>query len=146
MSAVVTIKNQLIAKIQTCASVQSVYGWEELNPHSFPAVMVSPASMEGEFSSNVENSRVYSYTALILFPIGQDFEVPKTQNRIDYAENVIATVIDEISNAIDDDFELDGTPVLYVNAVDVTWEYVQAEFGEARAARITLNVYTEVTI
>lgn len=146
MSVSVTIKNQIKSKVQSCASVQQVYGYEEVNPTGWPCVMLTPADMNGEFSSNAENSRIYSYRLNILFTLGQDMEVPKTQNRLEYAENVIATVIDEIITAVDNDFELDGSPVLYVNAADVTWDYVAGEFGEARRATITLNVYTEITI
>ena len=146
MSASVTIKNQIKAKIQTCPSVQVVYGYEEVNPSGWPAVMLTPADMNGEFSSNTENSRIYGYKCQILFSLGQDMESPKTLNRLEYAENTIATVIDEIINAIDDNYELDRSPVLYVNAADVSWEYVTGEFGEARSATIVLNVYTEITI
>lgn len=146
MSASVTIKNQLKSKVQSCSSVQQVYGYEEVNPSGWPCVMMTAANMEGEFSSNSENSRVYSYRLLILFTLGQDMETPKTLNRLEYAENTIATVIDEIINVIDDDFELDGNPVLYVNAADVLWGYYSTEAGECRGAEITLNVYTEVTV
>lgn len=143
MSVSVTIKNQIKDKIEGCSSVQKVYGYEEVNPAGWPCVMLTPQDMQGEFSSNTENSRVYSYRALILLTIGKDIETPKTLNRLEYAENVIATVIDEIINAVDTDYELDGTPVLFVNAADVQWGYASGEFGEARSAEITLNVYTE---
>lgn len=146
MSISVTIKNQIKSKIQTCNSVQVVYGYEEINPSGYPAVMITPGNMNGEFSSNSENSRIYTYRVLILFLLGQDMETPKTLNRLEYAENTVATVIDEIINAIDDNFELDGNPVLFVNAADVQWGYYPMEAGEARGAEITLNVYTELTI
>lgn len=146
MSDSVTIKRQIITKVQSCSSVDQVYGYEEVNPTGWPCVMVTPGDMQGEFSSNTENSRVYSYNLLIMFTLGQDIETPKTQNRLEYAENVIATVIDEIITAVDNDFELEGSPVLYVNAADVLWGYKTAEFGVARSAEITLNVYTEKLI
>lgn len=146
MSVSVAIKNQVKSKIQTCPSVQAVYGYEEVNPTGWPAVMLTPADMSGEFSSNTENSRVYGYKVQILFTLGQDMETPKALNRLEYAENTIATVIDEIINAVDDNYELDRSPVLFVNAADVVWEYVTGEFGQARSATVTLNVYTEITI
>lgn len=146
MSVSVTIKNQIKTKVQSCSSVQQTYGYEEVNPSGWPCVIITPANMQGEFSSTTENSRVYSYRLLILFTLGQDMEVPKTLNRLEYAENVICTVIDDIINVIDDNFVLDSTPVLFVNASDVQWSYVAYEGGEARAAEITLNVYTEVEV
>lgn len=146
MSVSTTIKNQLISKIQSCASVQVVYGYEEINPDGFPAVFIKAADMEGEFSSTAEDSRVYGYTALILFPIGQDFSPPNNINRLQYAEETVATVVDEIINAIDTDFELDGSPVLYTNAADVLWGEYTYEGGVAKAAQVTLKVYTEKVV
>lgn len=146
MSASVTIKNQIKDKLQTLDTIQQVYGYEEVNPSGWPCVMITPQNMEGDFSSTSENSRVYSYRLLILFTLGQDMESPKTLNRLEYAENTISTVIDGIINVIDDNFVLDGTPVLFVNAADVLWGYYATEGGEARGAEITLNVYTEVTV
>lgn len=146
MSASVTIKNQIKNYIQGCSSVQQVYGYEEVNPQGWPCVMLTPVDMQGEFSSTSENSRLYGYKALILFTLGQDMETPKTLNRLEYAENVVATVIDEIINALDTNIELEGSVVLYINAADVSWGYTSGEFGEARSAEITLKVYTEVTV
>lgn len=146
MTAAGLIKQQIKHYIQTCPSVQQVYGYEEVNPTGWPCVMLTPADMTGEFSSTSENSRVYSYKALILFTLGQDMETPKTLNRLEYAENVIMGVIDEIINAIDYNIVLESTPVLFVNAADVSWGYISGEFGEARSAEIIINVYTEVTV
>lgn len=148
MSVSTDIKNHIKANIETCASVQKVYGHEEINPSGWPAVMVTAADMDGEFSSNTENSRIYAFRTLILFPLGQDFVKGDDINRYEYAEQTIATVIDEIINISDTDFELDGSnpTVLYVNAADVSWGYTTYEGGEARSAQLTLKVYTEKTV
>lgn len=146
MSVSTTVKNQVISKVQSCPSVQKVYGHEEINPSGWPAVCVTAGDMEGEFSSNAENSRVYAYRLEILFPIGQDYSGPSETNRMEYAEQVVASVIDEIINAIDTDFELDGTPVLYTNAADVAWGYVTYEGGQARSATLSIRVYTEKVV
>lgn len=146
MSVSNTIKSQLISKVQSCDSVQQVYGHEELNPSGFPAVMVTAGDMEGEFASSAEDSRVYSYRVFITFPIGQDYPVPPQTNRMEYAEQVIATSIDQIIDAIDTDFELDGTPVLFTHAVDVTWGYTAYEGGDARCAELFIRVYTEKVV
>lgn len=148
MSVSTDIKNHIKANIQDCASVQQVYGHEEINPSGFPAVMVTAGDMEGEFSSNSENSRTYAFRILILFSIGQDYPIPPQTNRLEYAEQVVATVIDEIINISDTDFELDGSgpTILYVNAADVLWGYTDYEGGKARSAELTLRVYTEKTV
>ena len=148
MSVSTDIKNHIKTNIQNCASVQQVYGHEELNPTGWPVVMVTAGDMDGEFSSNAENSRIYAFRCLILFPAGQDYPIPPQTNRLEYAEQVIAEVIDEIVNISDTDFELAGSgpTILYVNAADVVWGYTNYEGGEARSAELTLRVYTEKTV
>lgn len=149
MSVSTDIKNHIMANVQACGSVQKVYGHEELNPGGFPAVMVTAGDMDGEFSSNAENSRVYAFRLFILMQANQDPPPGITiTNRMEYAEQVIATVIDEIVNISDTDFELDGSgpTILYVNATDVTWSYTQYEGGDARSAELMLRVYTEKTV
>lgn len=145
MSTYRDIKDQIISKIEGCASVQKVYEAQEVNPSGFPAVFVTGTDMEGEFSSNQENSRVYGYSIVALFPEGQDFVDESIRNRLDYAELVLAEVIDEIINAVDTDYEL-ATPVLFVNAADFEWGTYDYEGGVAKAANITLRVYTEKLI
>jgi hypothetical protein len=148
MSVSTDIKNHIKANIQACPSVQTVYGHEEFAPSGFPAVMITASDIDGEFSSNAENSRVYGFRVLILWDINQNPPSGITMDRGEYAEQVIATVIDEIINVSDTDFELSGSDhtVLYVNASDVLWGYTQYEGGEARSAELTLRVYTEKTV
>lgn len=149
MSVAIDIRDHIKANIQSCASVQQVYGHEEINPTGWPAVMVTSQNMQGEFASNSQNSRKYAFRVLILFPTGQDMPgQPTGTNRMEYAETVISTVIDEIINVQDTDFVLAGSDatVLYVNASDAQWGYYAYEGGEARGAEITLTVYTEKTV
>lgn len=149
-SAASIIKDQLINKIEALSDVQIVYPAEQPNPSGWPAVFVTEADMEGEFSSNAENSRIYAYTVLVLFPEGQDFVPESERDRLDYSARNISTVLDEIINSIDTDFELDSLPndttVLFVNAADCVWGRYEYEGGIAKAAQITLRVYTEVTV
>lgn len=146
MAASTEIKHQLMDKIEALSSVQTVYGYERINPTGWPAVMVKAADLEGEFSSNTENSRVYSYSVLIIFPIGDDLQVPKTKERLEYAEEVVADVVDDIINAVDTDYELESTPVLFVNAADGIYGEYEYEGGVAKAFQMTLKVYTEKNI
>lgn len=142
----IQIKDQVIAKIEPLSSVQVVYPAVNLNPAGWPCVYVTAQREEGEFSSNAENSRVYEYNCSVLMQIGQDF-VPDTQReRMDYAEATIAEVLDDIINAVDTDYELEGSPVLFVHAADIEWGYVDYEGGVARAANVILRVYTEKVV
>lgn len=142
----IQIKDMLINRIQGLESVQKVYPSAVINDAGWPAVSVTPSTEEGEFSSNAENSRVYTYNCTVLFPMGQDFVPESERQRLDYAERVIARVIEETINVVDTEFELDGGVVLFVNAADTEWQYYDYEGGIARAANIILRVYTEVTV
>lgn len=145
MAVSTDIKDQIIKKIAPLASVQIVYPAIKLNPSGWPCVYVTANTEEGEFSSNAQNSRVYTYNASVQFPLGQDFVPDSERERMDYAEMVVAQVIDDIINAIDTDYDL-NIPVLFVNAADVEWGYIDFEGGVARAANVILKVYTEVTV
>lgn len=149
-SAMSEIKKQIISKIESLQSVQKVYPAEIPNPKGWPCVFVTAADLEGEFSSNAENSRVYAYNVLVMFSEGQNFVASSEYERLDYSEKVVGQVVDEIINAIDTDFELDSLPndttVLFVNAADCQWGRYEYEGGVAKAAQITLRVYTEVTV
>jgi len=149
-SAMSQIKQQIISKIDALESVQKVYPAEVPNPKGWPCVFVTATDLEGEFSSSAENSRVYAYNVLVLFSEGQNFVADSEYERLDYTEKVVGEVVDEIINAVDTDFELDSLPndttVLFVNAADCIWGRYQYEGGVAKAAQVTLRVYTEVTV
>lgn len=150
-SAMAEIKKQIINKIESLDSVGIVYPAEQPNPTQWPAVFVTAMDAQGEFSSNAENSRIYSYDVLVLFPEGQDFIPESEANRLDYSERLVGSVVDEIINAVDTDFELDNslpnnTTVLYTEAADCLWGRYEYEGGIAKAAQVTLRVYTEVTV
>lgn len=142
----IQIKDMLIDRIEALESIQKVYPSTVINDEGWPAVSITPSTEEGEFSSNAENSRIYSYDCVVLFPMGQDFVPESERQRMDYCERVIAQAIDDIINAVDTDFELDRGVVLFVNAADVEWAYYEYEGGFARAANVTLRVYTEITV
>lgn len=149
-SAMTEIKRQIITKIEGLSDVQKVYPAPVPNPTGWPCVFVVAGDLEGEFSSNAENSRIYAYNLVILFSEGQDFVPSSEYERLDYAEQVVGAVVDEIINAVDTDFELTSLPndttVLFVNAADCVWGQYPYEGGVAKAAQVTLRVYTEVTV
>lgn len=149
MSVSVTLKDWLIDKIEALSSVQAVYGYEPQQFSGYPAVTVTMPTMEGQFSSNVEDQRIYGFRVQVFVPLGQDLEKPKTMTRELYAENVVSTVIEGIINAIDTDF--DATAVSqsnniiskFIEATDFIPFYVNIEGGEHRGAEITVRFVTE---
>lgn len=150
MSVSISIKNQIMNKVRSLSAVEIVYPVIKLNPSGYPAVFVTTNTEEGEFSSSAENSRVYTYNCSVVFPLGQDFVPEAQQERLDYAEQTIATVIEQIINGIDTDFELESLPtgvtVMFTHAADVEWGYADVEGGVARAANVILRVHTEIVV
>lgn len=146
MSVSVLIKNAVKAKIQALSSVQFVATSEQINPEGWPAVFIRTVGVNGEFISNAENRRIYSFRITVLFPDGQKFVPDNEKNRQDYAEDVVATVVDEIINTIDTNFVLDGTPVLFVDAADSNYGEAAIENGIAKAAQVTISVSTDFTV
>ena len=94
------IKYQIIKKIEAGSSAAKVYGFDKLPVSQFPAVFVKVSGVDGDFWTNAENMRVYSYRVLILFQIGQT-PTDVTNDRMQNAEDAVAQVVDEILNVID---------------------------------------------
>lgn len=138
------IKEQIRDKISALSDVQKCYTFMKLPLEGWPTVFVLYGNVEGEFSSNSENSRVYGYRIAVLYQVGQDFQNVQ-DDRMQNAEEAIGQVVESILNAIETDFTLSGfnAEVLYVNALDVTYGESEYEGGYAKSAEFTVNVYTE---
>lgn len=147
MSVSTAVKQAVMDIISALPSVKQTYGHEEFDPQGWPAVFVTASNMDGEFVDTSHNSRFYSYRITIVFPISQDMPgLPAGTNRLEYAEQTIATVLDEIINAVDTDFELSGSPALYMEAADAEWGEASIEIGIVKAVQVTLRIYTEYAV
>ena len=140
------LKQQLLRKIDAVESIQKCYPSEKVSPDGWPAAFLRTTDLEGSFASSAEDSRVYGYRCTIAFPTGSDWVPEAERERLDYAEYVLNTCLDQTIAAVDEDFELDGVPVLFVEACDATWGYITVESGEAEAVSITLKIYTEQVV
>ena len=146
MSVVSNFKKELINKISALSSVQQVYGWENNNPQGFPSVMVTNASVDGEFFSNAENRRVYAFRVMVLFDIGSNLQ-GAANDRVQEAERIVAEVVEEILNAVDTDYTFSGAPdVLWVDAVDSDYGYVEYDGGWAKSAEMTIRINTDKVV
>lgn len=141
------IKDQLMDKIGAQASVAKVYGFDRLPIDQFPAVFIKYASMDGEFATTAENRRTYAYSAKILVPIGKDLN-NVADNRLQWAEEAVGQVVEEIINALDTDFELGqfNANVLYTKALDVLYSEYSYEGGYAKGAELTIQVVTDYDV
>lgn len=147
MSVSSSIKSTLKTRIQALSTVQAVYGYQETNPSGYPAVIITPANLEGEFTSTTENSRVYGYNITVLFPCGQKLPNAEYDKQNEQAEEIIADVLEQIINDIDRNFELtEDTNVLFANAADAEWGFVEYPNGIAKACRITCLVRTDFNV
>lgn len=152
MSVSTNIKSLLVAKINALNSVQAVYSYSELNPDGWPCVWVKTADLQGTFATTAENRRIYAYNVTCLLTLGEDFIKDGSVQREEYAENTLATVVDEIINAVDDVtfitqlnaiYTAGDTTVLFVEAADAQWGEVDMQSGKAKAVQITLMVHTD---
>lgn len=152
MSVSTDIKSLLVSKINSVGSVQTVYSYSELNPDGWPAVWVKTSDLQGTFATTAENRRVYAYNVMCLLTLGEDFIKDGSVQREEYAENTLATVVDDIINAVDDVafiaqlnaiYSAGDTTVLFVEAADAQWGEVDMQAGKAKAIQITLMIHTD---
>lgn len=152
MSVSTDLKSLLVTKINALASTQAVYGYSELNPSGWPCVWVKATDLQGTFATTAENRRIYAYNVTCLLTLGEDFIKDGSIQREEYAENTLATVVDDIINAVDDVAfitELNNiysggdTVALFVEAADAQWGEVDMQSGKAKAVQITLMIHTD---
>lgn len=138
------IKEEIRDRISALSDVEKVYTFMKLPLEGWPTVFVMYGNVEGEFSSNVENSRVYGYRILVLFQVGQDYQ-NVNDDRMQNAEEAIGQVVEKILNVIETDYTLNdfNAEVLFVRALDVVYGETEYDGGYAKSAEFTVNVYTE---
>lgn len=152
MSVALTLRDWLKDRIESLSSVQKVYGYEPETFGGWPAVTITMPSVDGEFSSNTENSRLFSFRIQVFFPLGQDIETPSTMPREQYAENVVAECVEQITDLLDDNFIMPGAglpsdyTVKFANATDLFPFYSESDTGWLRGAEITISIYAEKTV
>ena len=132
--------------------MQSIYSYSELNPSGWPAVWVKTANLDGTFVTTAENRRIYAYDVTCLLTLGEDFIKNGSIQREEYAENTLATVVDDIINVVDDVafitqlnaiYTSGDTTVLFVEAADARWGEVDMQSGKAKAIQVTLSIHTD---
>lgn len=152
MSVSTDIKKQLATTINALGQAQSVYKYNELNPTGWPCVWIVTDDLQGSFWSTAENKRVYSYKITCLFPLGEDFVKDGSIQREEYAENVLADVVDAILTAVEDTsfittlnaiYSSGDTTVLFAEAADAAWGEVDMQKGKAKAIQMSLMIHTD---
>lgn len=129
--------------VDALSSVGSVYKYEETHPNRWPAVYITQADMEGTFVTTAENRRIYGFNVVVAMPTGQNLPKDGSKDRIEYAEDVCNEVLDQIIGAVDDRLDLDNDVVLFTEAADSQWGFLDSVSGKPRAVQILLRVHTD---
>lgn len=148
MSVVSEIRTVLVNRIGNLSSVQKAYGYENPKPDGWPAVFVTASRLEASFVTNVENRRVFTFDIIVVFPTGQNIPKSSSQNPVEYAEDRIYEVFDQIGDDMDQnafnasfiDIGDADSEYLFAGASDAEWGFFQYEGGIARALKIPLSI------
>lgn len=146
MSKATDIRTLLVNRITSLSTVGEVYPYEATHPKNYPAVFVIPADMDGTFVTTAENRRIYGFQVTISYPTGSNLPKDASKTPLQYAEDVCNNVVDQIINDIDDNFTLDGSTVLFVEAADARWGFIDVQGGKNRAIQITLRIHTDYVV
>lgn len=148
MSVVSDIRQVLLNRVGALSSVQKVYPYEHPHPDGYPAVFISSDSMEGDFTSNVENRRTFVFNVVVIYPTGQNLPKDNSKDPVQQAEDAIYEVFDQITTDLDQnafsssfaDIGDDDSTYLFCEASDAEWGFYNTEAGKARALKIPLRV------
>lgn len=151
MSVVSDIRTVLNTRIGALSTVQKVYGFEHPNPTGFPAVFITSDTMEGVFISNTENRRTFTFNIIVIYPTGQNLPKDESENPVQYAEDRIYEVFDQISEDLDQnafnnafvDIGDADSEYLFAEASDAEWGFYDYEGGKARALKIPLRIVVD---
>lgn len=139
-SAYTTIKNKILAVLQTVTKIQEFYGYPVLNFNGYPAAVIVPSSQDSDYETNVDNERVYAFQISIF----QDIQEGGIENAI----NSLFDLADDVLNAFDSDPTLAGISLptgytmIYVVPAISAWQ--QVEDKDVLFLNITLRVRISV--
>jgi len=130
-------------------TVQEVVGYEKVNFEGFPAVTIVVDDQENSFETNVENERVYAFRVRVFYLMehNPNLALPDiSDNAKEKAERVMGDIVDQMINAFDRKFDLDGMAENGVEAAPSIWGYVESSLGWCRTADIILKVKTSYNV
>lgn len=113
-----TIKDQLVAILQTVSSLKVVYGKEEKAIKQFPAACVSAKEHSAQLHDTVSNLKQYQHYVRLYFRTDE-------QNDPDY-EDVLESVADDVISVLEHNLTLNGV-VDWALPTTGTWRNVAKE-------------------
>ena len=136
--SVISIKSQLVSKLQAMQTLKSVTAFETSNATgSYPLACVSLREGDAEFRSTAHNLRKYGYWVRIYQEQSKIGQGPQN------AEVIAANVLDELETALDMDTTLSGTCKY---AIPVSWnaDYIDREM-DTRILEVKIDAYDMVS-
>jgi len=139
----------IIAKIKSILDantlVQETYDYEEIKFEGQPCAVVVPSDNNSDYSSNVDNERVYGVKVYLFVARGENY----------YKDSVCESVTRELVDSVLDDFDKNwqlsgielttGYSMLYMEAAPSIWGYSNREMAY-RMAQIDLRIHLNVDV
>jgi len=141
-SAYTTIKNKILAVLQTVTKIQEFYGYPNLQFDGYPAAVIVPSNQDSDYETNTDNERAYAFQLSIF----QDIK----EGGIENALNALYDLADDVLNAFDSDPTLSGISLptgytmIYVAPSISAWQ--QIDDKEVLFLNITIKVRVSVDI
>jgi len=139
----------LIAKIKSILvandEIQEVYDYEEIKFEGQPSAVVVPSDNSGDYSSNIDNERVYGIKVYLFVARGENYYKDKKCDEV--MRNLVDTVMDDFDKAWQlTGLELNtGYSMLFMEAVPSSWGYADREMAY-RMAEIDLKIHLNVDV
>lgn len=138
MANIDTLKASLVTKLQTVSGLKYVYDYRRSQYDGFPCATVSFQNFESEYADNARDLRRYTYQVQIIQEREPHNFGPEK------AEQVLASVIDDVMTVIDADSDFSNSEVIYSDPFDVEIdeenEYLIAKFDITMKALINTTI------
>ena len=125
--------------------IEETYDYEEVKFEGQPSAVVVPSDSSGEYTSNVDNERVYAVTVFLFVARGENYYNDKE------CESVMRELVDSVVDDFDKNWQLTGLELntgysmLYVEASPSAWGYSNREMVY-RMAQIDLKIHLNVDV
>jgi len=125
--------------------IQETYDYEEIKFEGQPSAVVVPSDNTGDYTSNIDNERVYGLNVFLFVARGENYYTDKECDRV--MRNLVDSVLDDF----DKSWQLDGLELttgysmLYMEAAPSAWGYADREMAY-RMAQIDLKIHLNVDV
>lgn len=137
------LKNKIVSILEANDLIQEVWGFEVEEFNGDPACTVTPSGNEGDYNTNEENIRIYSFNIRLF--VNRDTRAKKK------ADEVLTELVDSIIDDFDKDYTFSGivNPLGYtfINSfvMPSVWGYSGRE-DEYRVAELSLRCRVSVDL